>query len=394
MKKDKLFLIISFTLLLSANIFGQAAVDIPLSVTEGIITYEFAVGLDINATNCVDTLLGECIGEPPLPPPGVYSSSLILPSECVQVSACKDYRPPGNPPAFPFSGLIVHTLWWQVSSPGMPLDITYILPAGTILWITDNITGTLLNLGPFTGQGVATIPGSYTAIFSKAFLKIQYDNIVPVELTSFTASVLQNEKAVQLNWTTATETNNSAFEIERQVGSKQSAVGNPSEAEASWETIGFVPGFGTTTEPKSYYFIDEDVSTETYKYRLKQIDFDGTFEYSNEIEVDVDFTPKEFVLYQNYPNPFNPSTKIKYEIPLSPPLLKGESEAGGFVTLKVYDVLGNEVATLVNEEKQAGVYEAEFSVGQDSSPDIASGIYFYKLSVGDIVQTRKMALTK
>jgi len=132
------------------------------------------------------------------------------------------------------------------------------------------------------------------------------------------------------------------FEIQKQVGSKQSTVGN-------WKTIGFVPGFGTTTEPKSYSFTDENVSTGIYKYRLKQFDFDGSFEYSNEIEVEVDFTPKEFVLYQNYPNPFNPTTKIKYEIP-SVTLRQAQSDI--IVTLKVYDVLGNEVATLVNEQKQ------------------------------------------
>ncbi len=376
----KLILMFLFILLTTTKIFGQAAIDIPLSVTEGIITYEFAVGLDINATNCVDTLLGECIGEPPLPPPGVYSSSLILPSECVQVSACKDYRPPGNPPAFPFSGLIVHTLWWQVSSPGMPLDITYILPTGTIFWITDNITGTLLNLGPFTGQGVATIPGSYTAFATKAFLKMQYDNIVPVELASFNASVI-NDK-VQLNWTTATETNNSGFEIERQVGSWQLAVGNPSGDGASWETIGFVQGFGTTTEPKSYSFTDQYVTTGTYKYRLKQVDFDGLFEYSNEIEVEVDFTPKEFVLYQNYPNPFNPNTVISYQLPVKSNVL-----------LKVYDVLGNEAATLVDEEKQPGIYEVEFNISVIKHLQ-SSGIYFYQLKTSDFVQTKKMVFLK
>ncbi|MBV6418974.1 MAG: hypothetical protein DAHOPDDO_00184 [Ignavibacteriaceae bacterium] len=379
----KIILMLLFILLSTTNIFGQAAVDIPLSVTEGIITYEFAVGLDIIATNCVDTLLGECIGEPPIPPSGVYSSNLILPSECGQVSACKDYRPPGNPPAFPFSGLVVHTLWWQVSSPGIPLDITYILPVGTVLWITDNITGALLNLGPFTGQGVATIPGSYTTFGTKALLKMQYDNIVPIELTSFTTSVLQNEKAVQLNWSTATETNNSGFEINRKKLEARSQ-------ELEWENIGFVPGFGTTTELKSYSFNDENVTTGTYKYRLKQIDFDGSFEYlpigqagSNEIEVEVDFTPKKFVLFQNYPNPFNPSTVITFEIP-------GQARNDNvLVTLKVYDILGNKIVTLVNEEKQPGVYEVEF----DAST-LASGMYLYKLQAGSFIQTKKMIFTK
>jgi len=116
-------------------------------------------------------------------------------------------------------------------------------------------------------------------------------------------------------------------------------------------------------------FIDENVSTGIYKYRLKQVDFDGSFTYSNEIEVEVDFTPKEFVLYQNYPNPFNPSTTIKYEIP-------GQARNDNvLVTLKVYDVLGNEVATLVNEEKQPGVY-------------------FYELKVEGFIHTKKMILLR
>jgi hypothetical protein len=205
---------------------------------------------------------------------------------------------------------------------------------------------------------------------------MNYSDIVPVEFTSFTASILQNENAIQLNWSTATETNNYGFEILRFA-----------QNDNQWENIGFVPGLGTTTEPKSYSSIDEDVTTGTYKYRLKQIDFDGSFEYSNEIEVEVDFTPKEFTLYQNYPNPFNPSTTIKFEIP-------GQSALGGrndnmFVTLKVYDILGNEVVTLVNEEKQPGIYGVEFNSG-----NLSSGIYFYQLKAGSLSSIRKMVLLR
>lgn len=208
---------------------------------------------------------------------------------------------------------------------------------------------------------------------------------IPVELTSFTASVLQNEKAVNLNWTTATETNNSGFEILRKA-----------QNDNEWKTIGFVPGFGTTTEPKSYSFIDENVTTSIYKYRLKQIDFDGSFTFSNEIEVEVDFTPNEFVLHQNYPNPFNPSTVIKFEIP-------GQARNdNALVTLKVFDVLGNEVTTLVNEEKQPGVYEVEFNSHSDEGQNLASGIYFIQLRVVNpstgsgqgFVETKKMILLR
>jgi hypothetical protein len=222
---------------------------------------------------------------------------------------------------------------------------------------------------------------------------MEYDNIIPVELTSFKASVLQNEKAVQLNWTTATETNNSGFEVERSPSLIPSQREGTSQTPlwGDWGAIGFVPGFGTTTEPKSYFFIDEDVTTGTYKYRLKQIDFDGTYEYSNENEVEVDFTPKEFALYQNYPNPFNPNTVISYQLPVT-----------GYVTLKVYDILGNEVATLINEEKQPGVYEVEFNSHSDEGQNLSSGVYFYQLSVRGpetssgqkIIQTMKMILAK
>ncbi|MBK6914159.1 MAG: T9SS type A sorting domain-containing protein [Ignavibacteriales bacterium] len=205
-------------------------------------------------------------------------------------------------------------------------------------------------------------------------------DIIPVELTSFTATTQQN--AVALNWQTATETNNSGFEIERkQVGSPQSSVSNQ-----DWNQIAFIPGFGTTTEPKSYSFVDENLSSGKYQYRLKQIDFDGSFEYSNTVEVEIN-SPTEFSLGQNYPNPFNPTTKIKYTIPtVTLSLSKGDI----YVTLKVYDILGNEVATLVNEPQQPGTYEVEFNVGQAIS--LSSGVYYYQLRSGGFVETKKMIL--
>ena len=122
---------------------------------------------------------------------------------------------------------------------------------------------------------------------------------VPVELTSFTGSSVDGN--VTLNWSTATEINNRAFEIERR------------KENSAFVLIGFVEGNGTTTEKQEYTFIDKNITTGKYYYRLKQLDFDGTFEYSNEIEVDA--APVSFSLEQNYPNPFNPSTKISYSIP-------------------------------------------------------------------------------
>ncbi len=199
------------------------------------------------------------------------------------------------------------------------------------------------------------------------------EDIVPVELVNFNANVVSN--AIELIWATATEVNNSGFEIHRK-----------DQKDNEWETIGFMPGFGTTTEPKSYSFIDNDITTGIYKYRLKQIDFDGTFEYSTQIEVAVDFSPKEFMLYQNFPNPFNPVTKLKYSIP-SVTLRQAQSDIR--VTLIVYDILGREVTTLVNEEKPIGEYEVEFNAA-----NLPSGIYFYQLKAGGFVETKKMILLK
>lgn len=196
-----------------------------------------------------------------------------------------------------------------------------------------------------------------------------FNVIIPVELTSFTATVTGN--TVTLNWTTATELNNSGFEVQR------------SDDVGLWQKIGFVKGHGTTSEEQNYTFKDNSVAPGQYQYRLKQIDFDGTFEFSEVVEIEVGL-PLEFSLEQNYPNPFNPTTTIRFSIPLL-----GGDERGGLVTLKVYDVLGNEIATLVNEEKPAGAYEIEFD-----GTGLPSGIYFYKLKAGNFVETKKMVFLK
>jgi hypothetical protein len=186
-----------------------------------------------------------------------------------------------------------------------------------------------------------------------------------------------NENDVSLNWMTATETNNMGFQIER------CALGAERQA---WNKIGFVNGFGTTTEQQIYSFNDENLETGNYQYRLKQIDFDGSYCYSNIIEAEI-VSPNKFMLEQNFPNPFNPSTTIKYTIPKV--TLSGVE--GSLVQLKVYDVLGNEVATLVNEYKLSGNYEIEFNPSTIKH-HLSSGVYFYELKAGDFIQTKKMIL--
>ncbi len=188
---------------------------------------------------------------------------------------------------------------------------------------------------------------------------------VPVELNSFTGILDGNN--VILKWQTATEINNLGFDIERTASAKNN----------SWKKIGFVEGNGTTTNQHSYSFSDENINSGIYSYRLKQIDNNGTYKYIN---LDKSFTiqPVAYSLSQNYPNPFNPATVIKYSIPVA-----------SRVSIKIYNVIGKEVATLVNEEKPAGNYEVNFNASEFSS-----GVYYYTISAGNFRETKKMILLR
>jgi hypothetical protein len=187
--------------------------------------------------------------------------------------------------------------------------------------------------------------------------------VVPVELSNFNSSIFQNK--VTLNWTTASEVNNSGFDVERKFDN------------SDWTKIAFLTGSGNTTEQTNYYYIDliSDLSYRgIVKYRLRQIDFDGTSSYSTETSLLINLIPKEYSLSQNYPNPFNPNTKIKFSIPFS-----------GNVTIKVFDILGEEIQIVLNEFKNEGTYEIDFIPSQ-----LTSGIYFYKIISGNFSDTKKM----
>jgi hypothetical protein len=211
--------------------------------------------------------------------------------------------------------------------------------------------------------GTYTFTADGWAQTNKPYLNIVYSYIVPVELTSFTATSIQND--VTLKWSTATETNNQGFQIERKSDS------------GSFEQVGYVAGFGTTTEPKAYSFIDTELNEGNYTYRLKQIDFNGSYEYSEEVNVDITL-PLEYALEQNYPNPFNPSTTIKYSI-----------AEDGFVKLAVYNLLGEEVATIVNNVQKAGRYEVNFNAS-----GLASGVYVYRIEASNFTSVKKLMLLK
>ena len=184
-------------------------------------------------------------------------------------------------------------------------------------------------------------------------------------MVSFDAIIVDD--AILIKWSTATEVNNYGFEVERRID------------KGEFEKIGFVEGHGNSNSPKEYNFLDEGISYGSYAYRLKQIDNDGTFEYSDIIEVDAGNIPDGFVLEQNYPNPFNPSTVIKFAL--------AESQQA---TLTVYDILGNEIAQLFNETAEAGkIYEIEFNASA-----LSSGVYYYLLDTPQKSFARKMLLLR
>lgn len=219
--------------------------------------------------------------------------------------------------------------------------------AGTpITLIPDDIDGNIRSLTkPYKGADEADFP-------------------LPVELTSFSSSVYENN--VRLNWITSSELNNSGFDLER------------SNLNTQWSVVKFIKGHGNSNSPQSYSYTDKNLSPGKYNYRLKQIDFNGNFEYYNLLnEVEIGF-PEKFSLSQNYPNPFNPSTVISYNL-----------KAGSNVSLKVYDLKGMEVTSLISEYKEAGSYEIKF----DGS-NLSSGVYFYKLVAGNFSEIKRMTLVK
>ena len=223
--------------------------------------------------------------------------------------------------------------------------------------------------------------GIYDADNSSLWQIGSFKNLIefplPVELTSFTAKVINWN--VRLDWITSTEVDNYGFDIERALSAT-----TPVE---DWKKIDFVEGHGNSNSPKHYSSIDDNATGGSrFKYRIKQIDNDGDYEYSETVEVDI--LPSNFALDQNYPNPFNPTTTIRFTIPEE---MRHEKQE---VKLKVYDILGKEIATLISENKSAGRYEIEFNSHSGEGLNLTSGVYFYQLKAGIFVETKKMVLLR
>lgn len=281
-----------------------------------------------------------------------------------------------------FNGTAVFDTITVVSAGGDDIFVAYYDPSGDVEWvhraggtaldygnaITVDIVGNCYISGYFRETALFDTMSFVSAGGQDIFVAKIGDVTIPVELISFNAEIVNNN--VHLSWTTATELNNSGFDIER------------STDKYNFNKIGFVEGKGTTTETNSYSFIDGTVSNGTYSYRLKQIDFDGSFAYSSIIEVST-IIPGSFNISDNYPNPFNPTTNIRFNLPV-------ESK----ITLKIFNSLGELVYGLSNLEYSAGTHILNINAA-----GFSSGVYFYSVQVNgadgsSMISNSKMVLLK
>lgn len=277
---------------------------------------------------------------------------------------------------FLFESMDYGLTWSAVQTPLFNADVTALygydnykfvgLSDNKGVLISNNYGASWQESNPFTASKILSFENHnyvlYTGTDGAGIYKLS-EVVLPVELVSFKGKI--NKDGVLLTWTTITEKNNYGFEILRK------------SREHNYVVIGFVKGNGTSTEVHKYFFKDKNILNTKYNYRLKQIDLDGTFTYSDEISIDVN-RAFEYTLSQNFPNPFNPSTIIKYSLLYS-----------GIVEIKVFDMLGKEIKTLINEYKPAGNYEIEFD-----GTGLPNGVYFFRMISGNYSDTKKMVLLR
>ena len=260
-------------------------------------------------------------------------------------------------------GSIDLTLSWGADDGVLDSTSVTVVGGGTYggIWTWANNSGAEIGYANTVTTGTFD-PGSYA--LGDCSLGSYSGNPMPVSLSSFTA--VSYNGIIKLSWKTAIETDNYGFDVER------------SSDRLAWSKLGFVNGSGNSNTNRDYSYIDNTISgSGKYYYRLKQIDNNGGIKYSGMTEAEV-IKINKYELFQNYPNPFNPSTVISYQIPVA-----------GLVTIKIYNILGTEIATLINEMKQEGIYNINFN-----ACNIASGIYFYRLQAGEYTSIKKFTLIK
>ncbi|OGU77343.1 MAG: hypothetical protein A2V93_11905 [Ignavibacteria bacterium RBG_16_34_14] len=247
---------------------------------------------------------------------------------------------------------------------------TYILVAGRVATMKGTAvtfdageTWTLLDTTGCFLVNFASYAGGWGSQFETNVVYKYVGPPLPVELISFTAT--SNGQKVILNWSTATELNNLGFEIQRSAEGKE------------FFTVGFVNGHGTTTEQQNYSYADKNLNNGKYFYRLKQVDFNGSYEYSDVVEVEWRAF-NSYLLEQNYPNPFNPTTTIGFGV-------QNKSN----VKITILNAIGEDIAVVLNEEREPGFHQVEFNAA-----NLPSGVYFYQIRAGSFTETKKMILLR
>jgi len=368
MKKFLLFLLL--ILIISYKYTFAQLFSFPLKITDGFAVDTLYFGTDTAATNGLDVSIGE--NElPPVPPTGVFDARFtgegLTPPVPIGEGLKRDYRF-GTIPFMTGTthkhrikykvglGSTITISWWNVPVGGI----------GDFIQATfkDIILGTLI-VKELTYSARDSLLISNTLGFHTLELTVQYNHILPVEITLFTSKI--NKNNVTLDWTTTHESQNAGFGVERK-----------SIEEQSWSEIGFVQGNNNSNEYNYYNFTDQNLKQGKYNYRLKQIDLNGNYEYfylTETVEIGI---PDNFFLSQNYPNPFNPVTTIKFNLP-----------SDGYIKLYLYDLKGSFVRNLNEGFKNSGYYEVNFY-----SEGLPSGTYYYKLETADGSITKKMMIVK
>jgi hypothetical protein len=235
-----------------------------------------------------------------------------------------------------------------------------------LLTVSMDITNTGLTSGLSWDGGATGNTGFFDAADNTIVTTLTGSSNIPlpVELTSLTAT--NNQNAIDLNWQTKTEVNNYGFNVERRINNGE------------WNNIAFIEGHGNSNSPKEYSYSDKDLFAggSKFQYRLKQVDNDGTFEYSDVVEVEI--VPTQYELSQNYPNPFNPSTTIRFSLPKQTQL-----------KINIYNMIGEQVATIAE-----GMYESGYHKVTFNASNLPSGTYIYRLQSNEFVQVKKMILLK